>query len=112
MKTIEKVGEYAHFIDGAEQASTGGRSFEVRNPASGALVARVAEGGAAEIERAIDAAKRAFEDGRWSALPVRERARVLNRFAQALEDALPSLSLLESTCTGRPHREMSAQLSR
>ena len=112
MKMAEKVREYAHFIDGAEQPSADGRAFEVRNPANGELVARVAEGSAAEIGRAIDAARRAFDDGRWSRLPVRERFRILNAFAHAIEDALPSLSLLESTCTGRPHREMSAQLSR
>jgi acyl-CoA reductase-like NAD-dependent aldehyde dehydrogenase len=112
MKTLEKVREYAHLIDGAEQPSVGARTFEVRNPANGALVARVAEGGAAEIDRAVTAARRAFDDGRWSRLPVRERYRVLNRFAQLLEEALPSLSTLESTCTGRPLREMSAQLSR
>ena len=101
-----------HVIDGRETPSADGRSFEVRNPATGALVERVAEGGAAEIARAVDAAQRAFDDGRWSRIAVRERYRVLNRLAQMLEDALPSLSLLESTCTGRPLREMRAQLSR
>jgi len=101
-----------HVIDGRETPSADGRSFEVRNPATGALVERVAEGGATEIARAVDAAQRAFDDGRWSRIAVRERYRVLNRLAQMLEDALPSLSLLESTCTGRPLREMRAQLSR
>lgn len=112
MKTLENVATYAHLIDGAEQPSADGRTFEVRNPANGALVARVAEGGAREIDKAVDAAHAAYADGRWSKLPVRERYRILNRFAQALEDALPSLSSSESTCTGRPLREMSAQLSR
>lgn len=112
MKTLENVATYLHHIDGAEQPSADGRTFEVRNPASGALVARAAEGGATEIERAVGAAQRAFADGRWSKLPARERYRILNRFAQLLEDALPSLSTLESTCTGRPLREMRAQLGR
>src|SRR5579884_4522370 len=53
MKTLENVATYQHLIDGAEQPSADGRTFEVRNPASGALVARVAEGGANEIGRAV-----------------------------------------------------------
>lgn len=112
MKTAASVRECGHHIDGVEQPSADGRTFEVRNPANGELIARVAEGGAAEIGRAVEAARRAFDDGRWSKLPVRERYRILNLFAQLLEDALPSLSVLESTCTGRPLREMRAQLSR
>ena len=112
MKTLENVAAYRHFIDGEEQPSAGGRTFDVRNPANGTLVARVAEGGAGEVERAVDAARRAFADGRWSRLPVRERCRILSAFAQEIEHALPSLSTLESTCTGRPLREMRAQLSR
>jgi phenylacetaldehyde dehydrogenase len=101
-----------HVIDGLETPSADGRTFEVRNPATGALVGRVAEGGAAEVARAVEAGQRAFDDGRWSRIALRERYRILNRLAQMIEDALPSLSLLESTCTGRPLREMSAQLSR
>lgn len=101
-----------HVIDGADTPSADGRTFEVRNPASGALVELAAEGGATEVGRAVEAAGRAFEDGRWSKMALRERYRILNRFAQLLEDALPSLARLESTCTGRPLREMSAQLSR
>jgi len=101
-----------HVIDGAEIPSADGRTFDVRNPATGTLVERVAEGGAAEIGQGVAAARRAFDDGRWNKTPIRERYRVLNRFADSLEDALPGLSALESTCTGRPLREMRAQLGR
>lgn len=112
MKTLEGSATYAHWIDGAERPSADARTFEVRNPANGALVARVAEGGAGDVDLAVDAARRAYDDGRWSRRPVRERFAVLTRLAQLLEDALPSLSMLESTCTGRPLREMRAQLGR
>jgi phenylacetaldehyde dehydrogenase len=112
MDTLEKVSERKHFIDGKDCASADGRTFEVHNPASGELVARVAEGGAGEIAAAVAAAQTAFDDGRWSRLPVRERYRILNRFADAIEAALPELSRTESICTGRPLREMRAQLSR
>jgi acyl-CoA reductase-like NAD-dependent aldehyde dehydrogenase len=112
LTTLDGIAVYGHVIDGHERPSADERTFEVRNPANGALVARVAEGGAAEIGSAIGAASRAFADGRWSRLPVRERQRILNRFADAIETALPELATLESTCVGRPLREMRAQLSR
>ncbi len=112
MTTLDGIAVYGHFIDGRERPSADGRTFEVRNPANGTLVAHVAEGGAAEIALAVDAASAAFADGRWSGLPVRERHRILNRFADAIEAALPELATLESTCVGRPLREMRAQLAR
>ena len=112
MTTLDGIAVYGHVIDGHERPSADARSFDVRNPANGKLVARVAEGGAAEVGSAIDAASRAFADGRWSRLPVRERQRILNGFADAIEIALPELATLESTCVGRPLREMRAQLSR
>ena len=112
MTTLDGIAVYGHFIDGRERPSAGDRTFDVRNPANGTLVARVAEGGAAEIALAVDAADAAFADGRWSRLPGRERYRILNRFADAIEAALPELATLESTCVGRPLREMRAQLGR
>jgi acyl-CoA reductase-like NAD-dependent aldehyde dehydrogenase len=112
MTTLDGIAVYGHFIDGRERPSADGRTFEVRNPANATLVARVAEGGAAEIGLAIEAASAAFADGRWSRLPVRERHRILNRFADSIEAALPQLAVLESTCVGRPLREMRAQLGR
>jgi acyl-CoA reductase-like NAD-dependent aldehyde dehydrogenase len=112
MTTLDGIAVYGHFIGGRERASADERTFEVRNPASGALVARVAEGGAAEIGLAVEAGEAAFADGRWSRLPVRERQRILSRFADGIEAALPELATLESTCVGRPLREMRAQLGR
>ncbi len=112
MTTLDGTAVYGHFIGGRERPSAGERVFEVRNPAGGTLVARVAEGGAAEIGAAIDAASAAFADGRWSRLNARERQRILERFAAAIEAALPELAKLESTCVGRPLREMRAQLGR
>jgi acyl-CoA reductase-like NAD-dependent aldehyde dehydrogenase len=110
--TLDGIATYGHVIDGAERPSASGRTFDVRNPANGELVARVPEGDAGDIDRAIAAAEAAFADGRWSRMTVRDRARILNRFADAIETALPELATLESTCVGRPLREMRAQLGR
>ncbi len=112
MTTLDGIATYGHLIDGAECRGASGRTFEVRNPANGALVARVPEGDATDVDRAIAAAQRAFADGRWSRMSVRDRARIINRFADAIEAALPDLATIESTCVGRPLREMRAQLGR
>jgi acyl-CoA reductase-like NAD-dependent aldehyde dehydrogenase len=112
MTTLDGIAVYQHLIDGRERASADGRTFEVRNPANGTLIAHVAEGGAADVALAVEAAGTAFADGRWSHLPVRERHRILNRFADLIEAALPELATLESTCVGRPLREMRAQVGR
>jgi acyl-CoA reductase-like NAD-dependent aldehyde dehydrogenase len=112
MTTLNGVAVHGHHIDGRERASADGRTFEVRNPANGTLIAHVAEGGAADVALAIGAADAAFADGRWSRMTVRDRHRILNRFADAIEAALPELATLESTCVGRPLREMRAQLGR
>ncbi|HEX3463225.1 MAG TPA: aldehyde dehydrogenase [Candidatus Elarobacter sp.] len=112
MTTIDGIAVHGHFIGGAERPSAGGRTFDVRNPANGTLIARVAEGDAADVALAVEAGAAAFADGRWSGLPVRERARLMNRFADAVEAALPELATLESMCVGRPLREMRAQLGR
>jgi acyl-CoA reductase-like NAD-dependent aldehyde dehydrogenase len=112
MTTLDGIAVYQHLIDGRERASADGRTFEVRNPANGTLIAHVAEGGAADVALAVQSAGAAFAGGRWSHLPVRERHRILNRFADLIEAALPELATLESTCVGRPLREMRAQLGR
>lgn len=112
MKTVDEIVTHAHLIDGQARPSAGSQTFEVHNPANGKLIARVAEGGAAEVTAAVDAAERAFNDGRWSGLPGRERYRIINALADAIEAALPELARVESMCTGRPLREMRAQLGR
>ncbi len=112
MTTLDGIATYGHVIDGAECNGASGRTFEVRNPANGSLIARVPEADATDVDRAIAAAQRAFADGRWSRMSVRDRARIINRFADAIERALPELATIESTCVGRPLREMRAQLGR
>jgi acyl-CoA reductase-like NAD-dependent aldehyde dehydrogenase len=112
MTTIDGVAVHGHFIDGTERHGADGRTFDVRNPANGTLIARVAEGGPDDVALAVEAGAAAFADGRWSRLPVRERYRILNRLADAIEAALPELATLESMCVGRPLREMRAQLAR
>jgi len=62
--------------------------------------------------KAVESATEAFEDGRWSGMQPRERARVLNKAADLLRARIPELALVESICTGRALKEMNAQLGR
>lgn len=84
----------------------------VENPATGRAVATVSTADAADVDAAVEGAKRAFDSGEWSEMPPRARCRVLFRAAQLLREALPELSVLEARQTGRCLREYKAQLGR
>jgi len=90
------------FIDGQFVDALSGRCFPTFNPATGCELARVAECDAADIDRAVAAARRAFESGSWSRQPPKARKRVLLRFAELIERDAESLALLEVLDNGKP----------
>ncbi|WP_062305643.1 aldehyde dehydrogenase [Alicyclobacillus sendaiensis] len=89
-----------HFIDGAFVPSEDGRTFDNVNPATGERIGTVAEGGRAEIDKAVRAARRAFRS--WSRTTAQERAAILHRIANLIEENLEELALLETRDTGKP----------
>ncbi|WP_206880383.1 aldehyde dehydrogenase [Alicyclobacillus mali (ex Roth et al. 2021)] len=89
-----------HFIDGAFVPSEDGRTFDNLNPATGERIGMVAEGGRAEIDKAVRAARRAFRT--WGRMPAQERAAILHRIANLIEENLEELALLETADTGKP----------
>lgn len=98
------------FIDGDYRAAVSGKTFGVENPKNGEIFAEVAEGDAADIEAAIDAAGRAFPA--WAALSGAERGDIMHRAAEILRRRLPELVSIEIDQIGRARREMTAQLAR
>src|SRR5438445_13760139 len=66
-------------IDGKWVEAASGKTFETPNPATGQVLARVAEGGAEDIDRAVRAARRVFGQGDWGRMPPTERERLLLR---------------------------------
>ena len=72
------------FIDGAFRDASSGETFPTENPATGEVIAEVAAGNAADIDDAVRAARRAFDDGRWSRLAPADRKKALLRFADLL----------------------------
>ena len=84
------------------QSHTADTRFDVINPANGAIVAEVACGTAADIDRAVASAKTAWDDGRWRFLPPRERMDIFRRWADLVEANAADLALLETLCMGKP----------
>lgn len=94
---------FGHFIDGAFTDPAAGESFAVENPADGGVLARVALGSAGDVNRAVEAARRAFKD--WSGLSGHERARHLYALARHIQKRDRFLSVLETMDNGKPIRE-------
>jgi gamma-glutamyl-gamma-aminobutyraldehyde dehydrogenase len=95
-----------HFIDGETVDSLDGGRFETVDPATGEILAAVAAGQAADIDRAVAAADRAFRDGRWSRREPRERMKILQRFADAVEANAEELAVLDTLDMGKPIGDM------
>ncbi|NUP16528.1 MAG: aldehyde dehydrogenase, partial [Streptomyces sp.] len=98
-KSLEPSG--AHHIDGADEPGGGG-SFAAVSPRDGQVLAQVADGGAAEVDAAVAAARRAFDAGPWPRLAPVERGRVLLRIADLLEERRAELALTVSLEMGKP----------
>jgi acyl-CoA reductase-like NAD-dependent aldehyde dehydrogenase len=77
-----------------------GKTFETINPASEQVLAVVAEGGQADVDDAVKAARRALEEGAWSRMGPADRSRLLRRFAGLMEEHADELAELESLDNG------------
>ena len=88
-------------IDGARVRSTSGRSFKSLNPATEQVIASVAEGNEVDVDRAVAAARRAFE-GPWRTMRAAERGHILSRWAELLKLHSDEIAALESLDAGKP----------
>jgi len=89
-------------IDGRWVDATSGGSFDTLDPATGERLAQVAEGRAEDVDRAVAAARRAFEGAAWRGITPSERGRLLMRLADAVEAHADELAQLESLDNGKP----------
>ncbi|MFE4956032.1 aldehyde dehydrogenase family protein [Streptomyces sp. NPDC056653] len=89
-------------IDGTWTGAASDQTFETVNPANGTVLASVASGGPGDVDRAVDAARRAFEDGAWTGMNPHERTMVLLRIADAIDAHAEELATLESLDGGIP----------
>jgi acyl-CoA reductase-like NAD-dependent aldehyde dehydrogenase len=89
-------------IDGEPVDAADGRTFETLDPSSGQAITTVAQGGAEDVDRAVSAARKALEEGPWRTAPAAERARLMNRLADLVEENAGELAELESLDNGKP----------
>jgi acyl-CoA reductase-like NAD-dependent aldehyde dehydrogenase len=90
------------FINGEWVASKSAKTFPVYDPSLEEIIAQVADANAEDVNRAVAAAKTAFEDGPWATTTAQERGRVLFRLADKIRQNLPMLAELECRNTGKP----------
>jgi len=95
---------YQLFIDGQWVDAESGKTFTTPNPATGEMLAEVSEADAADIDKAVAAARRAYE-GKWSKLSARDRGRLLYKLSQLIEENAAQLAQLETADNGKPIKE-------
>jgi acyl-CoA reductase-like NAD-dependent aldehyde dehydrogenase len=92
-------------IDGQWRDAEGEAAFEVIEPATGERLASVARASATDVDRAVKAARRAFDDGRWSNMAASARSKVLYRIAEGIRGRVDELAVLEARNAGKPIRD-------
>jgi betaine-aldehyde dehydrogenase len=99
--------EYKLWIDGKWVDSQGGGRMSVENPATGQVIAEVVDASRLDVDRAVQAAKTAFYDGRWSKKTPGERSLAIWKLADLLEAHAQEFARLESENTGKPYTFLS-----
>src|SRR3954451_16498846 len=100
-----KVKDQPMLIGGKWVDSQSGKTFPTLNPATGEPICQVAEGDKADIDLAVKAARKAFEDGPWPKMNASERGRLINKLADLIEKNQEELAALESLDNGKPFRD-------
>ena len=95
-------------IGGKWLEASSGKTFSTYNPATGEVLAQVAEGNSSDIDRAVLAARNAFESGPWHTITASERGRLIWKLAELLEFHLEEFAQLESLDNGKPVGEARA----
>src|SRR4051812_7216145 len=97
-----KVRQTKMLIDGKWVDAQSGKTFETLNPSTGEVIANVAEGDKADVDRAAKAARKASEKGPWKKMNARERGRILYKLADLIEQNKDELAKLEALDNGKP----------
>src|SRR6266436_4151190 len=100
-----KVKDQPLLIGGKWLDSASGKTFPTMNPATGEVICQVAEGDKADVDLAVKAARKAFEEGPWPKLSAAERGQLLHRLADLIEQNKEELAALETLDNGKPLRD-------
>ena len=90
------------FIDGKWMNAASGKTFPTYNPATGEVMAQIAEGDREDINRAVKAARKAFESGPWSEMTASERGRLVWKLGELIEQHNEEFAQIESLDNGKP----------
>jgi betaine-aldehyde dehydrogenase len=96
------VKTYQNYVNGQWVSAAGGATFPVYDPSTEEVIAHVAEATAADVDKAVKAARAAFDSGPWPATTAQDRGRILFKLADKIRQNLPMLAELESRNTGKP----------
>ncbi|MBQ0996701.1 aldehyde dehydrogenase family protein [Streptomyces nigra] len=100
---VDIAPSYGLFIDGEFTDAADGKVFKTVSPSSEEVLSEIAQAGEADVDRAVKAARKAFE--KWSALPGSERAKYLFRIARIIQERSRELAVLETLDNGKPIKE-------
>ncbi|MDQ0992702.1 aldehyde dehydrogenase family protein [Streptomyces sp. V3I7] len=100
---VDIAPSYGLFIDGEFTEAADGKVFKTVSPSTEEVLSEVAQAGEADVDRAVKAARKAFE--KWSALPGSERAKYLFRIARIIQERSRELAVLETLDNGKPIKE-------
>lgn len=99
------VGTKKLFINGEWVESASGQTFDTLNPATGEVLATLYEAGPEDVDRAVEAARDAFDNGKWSKMSAAARSRLIYKLADLMEAHSEELAQLDSLDNGKPIRE-------
>ncbi|NML50612.1 aldehyde dehydrogenase family protein [Streptomyces sp. R302] len=100
---VDIAPSYGLFIDGEFTDAADGKVFKTVSPSTEEVLSEIAQAGEADVDRAVRAARKAFE--KWSALPGSERAKYLFRIARIIQERSRELAVLETLDNGKPIKE-------
>src|SRR5438477_10771782 len=106
------LGLQCHHIDGAFRPSIDGRTFETLNPATNEVIATAADGRTADVDAAVAAARRAFDEGPWPRLKATQRAATLRRIAALIREHSAEFIDREVRNIGMPIAQMGGLAAR
>lgn len=112
-RTLDVTERLAKFLKGTKQLyingkwvdSASGKTFETLNPATGDVLAVVSEAGKEDVDRAVKAARKAFDEGPWSKMSAANRSRLIYKLADLMESHKDELAQLDTLDNGKPIRE-------
>ena len=99
--TSASIMEYGLIIDGQSVQALSGKTFDTLSPTTNLPIGRVPLAGIADAERAIAAARKAFDEGPWPRWTPQERSRALHRVADILRERLDEIAILETQNCGK-----------